>query len=142
MRARGVTVSLSTDSAPSLRAELAVSREANQRLYGTHLSARQLLELATLGSARCLGRDDEIGHLGVGAVADIVVWPLPEAPLEHTPDAVLEGWLAAGPKPPRHTIIQGRCVVDNGQLVNEHYADRKDRHDRITAQWQQVVDGN
>jgi hypothetical protein len=27
-------------------------------------------------------------------------------------------------------------------LVNEDYADRKRRHDRITAQWQRVVDGN
>jgi cytosine/adenosine deaminase-related metal-dependent hydrolase len=142
MRARGVPVSLSTDSAPSLRAELAVSREANLRLYGSHLSARQLLELATLGSARCLGREDEIGQLGVGAVADIAVWPLPESALEHAPDAVLEGWLSDGPKPPTYTIIQGRCVVDNGRLVNEDYAERKRRHDSITAQWQRIVDGN
>jgi cytosine/adenosine deaminase-related metal-dependent hydrolase len=142
MRARGVNVSLSTDSAPSLRAELGVSREANQRLYGTHLSARQLLELATLGSARCLGREDEIGQLSAGAAADIVVWPLPESALELAPDAVLEGWLSDGPKPPRYTIIQGRCVVDDGRLVNPEYADRRHRHDQITAQWQRVVDGS
>lgn len=141
MRARGIPVSLSTDSAPSLRAELAVSREANQRLYGTHLSARQLLELATLGSARCLGREEEIGQLGAGAVADIVVWPLPEPALGTAPDSVLECWLTDGPKAPRHTIIQGRSVVDNGLLVNADYADRKRRHDQITAQWQRVVDG-
>ena len=142
MRSRGVTVSLSTDSAPSLRAELAVSREANQRLYGTHLSARQLLELATLGSARCLGRDDEIGQLSAGAVADLVVWPLPESALGQAPDSVLEGWLSDGPKPPRFTIIHGRCVVDNGRFINEDYADRKHRHDQITTQWQRVVDGS
>jgi hypothetical protein len=55
---------------------------------------------------------------------------------------VLEGWLSDGPRPPRYTIIQGRCVVDNGHLVNADYADRKRRHDQITAQWQRVVDGN
>jgi cytosine/adenosine deaminase-related metal-dependent hydrolase len=141
MRARGVPVSLSTDSAPSLSAELAVSRDANLRLYGTHLSARELLELATLGSARCLGREGEIGHLGAGAAADIVVWPLPESALGQDADAVLEGWLSDGPRPPKYTIIQGRCVVDNGHFVNEGYADRKQRHDQITAQWQRVVDG-
>jgi cytosine/adenosine deaminase-related metal-dependent hydrolase len=142
MRARGVPVSLSTDSAPSLRAELAVSREANLRLYGSHLTARQLLEFATLGSARCLGREDEIGQLSPGAVADIVVWPLPESALEKAPDAVLEGWLSDGPQAPKHTIIQGRCVVENGQFVNANYADRRRRHDLITARWQRVLDGN
>jgi cytosine/adenosine deaminase-related metal-dependent hydrolase len=140
MRAHGVHVSLSTDSAPSLRAELAVCQEANRRLYGSHLSARQLLELATLGSASCLGREDEIGQLSVGAVGDIVVWPLPESALQQAPDALLESWMADGPAAPKHTIIQGRCVVENGHFVSEDYADHKRRHDRITAEWQRVVD--
>jgi cytosine/adenosine deaminase-related metal-dependent hydrolase len=140
MRAAGVCVSLSTDSAPSLRAELAVSRESNLRLHGTHLSARELLEFATLGSARCLGRGGEIGQLSPGAAADIVVWPLPESALEQSPDGVLEAWLAAGPLAPRHTIVQGEFVVENGNLVSSDYEDRRRRHDQITADWQQFVD--
>jgi len=140
MRAAGVNVSLSTDSAPSLRAELAVSREANLRLHGTHLSARELLELATLGSARCLGRDDEIGQLSAGSAADIVVWPLSESAQAKASDALLEAWLVEGPAPPRHTIIQGRFVVENGALLCEDYEDRRRRHDQVTADWQRFVD--
>jgi cytosine/adenosine deaminase-related metal-dependent hydrolase len=142
MKAAGVPVSLSTDSAPSLRAELAVSREANQRLHGTHISARELLEFATLGSARCLGRSGEIGQLSPGAAADIVVWPLSPSTQRATlePDAVLEAWLADGPLAPRHTIIQGRFVVENGALINPNYLDRQRRHDAITADWQRFAD--
>jgi cytosine/adenosine deaminase-related metal-dependent hydrolase len=117
-----------------------VSRESNLRLHGTHLSARELLEFATLGSARCLGRGGEIGQLSPGAAADIVVWPLPESALEKSPDGVLEAWLAAGPLAPRHTIVQGEFVVENGNLVSRDYEDRRRRHDQITADWQQFVD--
>jgi cytosine/adenosine deaminase-related metal-dependent hydrolase len=140
MKAAGVPVSLSTDSAPSLRAELAVSRAANLDLYGTRLSARELLEFATLGSARCLGRGGELGELSPGSAADIVVWPLPESAAGCDPDGVLEAWLTGGPAAPRHTIVQGKFVVHNGRLVSTDYEDRKRRHDRISAEWQRFAD--
>lgn len=145
MKAAGVPVSLSTDAAVSLRAELAVSREANLRLHGSMLGARELLEFATLGSARCLGRAGEIGQLTVGAAGDVVVWPMPErvrAPGLDTvgADAVLEAWVAGGPEAPRHTLVQGRFVVENGALVSTDFADRQRRHDAITADWQRFVD--
>jgi cytosine/adenosine deaminase-related metal-dependent hydrolase len=140
MKAAGVPVSLSTDAAPSLRAELAVSRTANRNLYGVHLSARELLEFATLGSARCLGRDGEIGQLAPGSAADIAVWPLPESARVGGPVEVLEAWLADGPPAPRHTLVHGKLVVENGHLVSPDYDDRKRRHDRITADWQRIVD--
>lgn len=140
MRAAGVAVSLSTDSAPSLRAELAVSRQANQNLHGTHLSARDLLEFATLGSARCLGRAGEIGQLSPGSTGDLAVWPLREAARRRSADDVLEAWLADGPPAPRHTIVQGRFVVENGALTSPALEDRQRRHDAITRDWQRFVD--
>jgi cytosine/adenosine deaminase-related metal-dependent hydrolase len=140
MKAAGVHVSLSTDSAPSLRAELAVSRKANLSLHGTHLSARDLLEFATLGGAQCLGRAGEIGELSPGSTADIAVWPLPESARAKSPDGILEAWLADGPAAPRHTIVQGKFVVESGSLVSPDYEDRKRRHDEITAEWQRFVD--
>jgi cytosine/adenosine deaminase-related metal-dependent hydrolase len=140
MKAAGVPVSLSTDSAPSLRAEFAVSRAANLDLHGTRLSARELLEFATLGSARCLGRTGEIGQLSPGSTGDIAVWPLPESALGKSPDGILEAWLADGPRAPRHTIVHGAFVVENGALVAPDYADRLRRHDRVTAEWQSVAD--
>jgi cytosine/adenosine deaminase-related metal-dependent hydrolase len=140
MKAAGVHVSLSTDSSPSIRAEFAVSRQASLTLYGTNLTARELLEFATLGGARCLGRAGEIGELSPGSAADVAVWPLPESAHGKTPDGVLEAWLADGPRAPRHTIVQGRFVVENGGLVSADYEDRKRRHDGITGEWQRFVD--
>lgn len=145
MRAAGVPVSLSTDSAPSLRAEFAVSRRANQELHGSHLTARSLLEFATLGGAQCLGRAGEIGQLTPGAAADVVVWPLPDAAREpparaHTPDDVLEAWLEAGPPAPHHTLVHGRFVVEHGRLLSADQDDRRRRHDAITADWQRFAD--
>jgi cytosine/adenosine deaminase-related metal-dependent hydrolase len=140
MKAAGVPVSLSTDSAPSLRAEFAVSRAANLALHGTLLRARELLEFATLGSARCLGRAGEIGQLSPGSNGDIAVWPLSESASGKAPDQLLESWLADGPPAPRHTLVQGRFVVENGRLVSPNYQDRLRRHERITADWQRFVD--
>jgi cytosine/adenosine deaminase-related metal-dependent hydrolase len=141
MRAAGIAVSLSTDAAPSLRAEFAVSRRANQTLHGTHLTARELLECATRGGARCLGREGEIGQLSAGSAADIAVWPLPAPAQARSADDILEGWLSAGPPAPRHTVVHGRFVVENGVLVSSDYDDRRRRHDAITGEWQRFVDG-
>jgi cytosine/adenosine deaminase-related metal-dependent hydrolase len=140
MKAAGVHVSLSTDSAPSLRSEFAVSRQASLSLHGANLTARELLEFATLGGARCLGRAGEIGELSPGSAADVAIWPLPESAHGKTADGVLEAWLADGPRAPRHTVVQGRFVVENGSLVSPDYEDRKRRHDRITGEWQRFVD--
>jgi len=140
MKAAGVAVSLSTDAAPSLRTEFAVSRRASRTLYGSYLSARELLEFATLGGARCLGRGGEIGELSPGSTADMAVWPLPEKAVGKAPDDVLEAWLADGPPAPRHTLVHGRFVVEKGALVSADVDDRKRRHDAITREWQRVVD--
>ncbi len=140
MKKAGVHVGLSTDSAPSIRAELGVARRANLEIHGTHLTARQLLGFATMGSARCLGRQGEIGEIAIGAAADFAIWPLPESAAGKKPDEVLEEWLSAGPAAPRFTIINGQVVVENGQLVSPLFADRKRRHDNITAEWQKFVD--
>ncbi len=98
------------------------------------------MEFATLGSARCLGRAGEIGELTPGATADLAVWPLSENNAARTADEVLEAWLEEGPPAPRHTIVHGRFVVENGQLVSADAADIRRRHDAITRDWQRFAD--
>ncbi len=88
---------------------------ARARQGATALSARQALAIATIGSARCLGRQDEIGSLEVGKQADVALWRLDD--LGHTaePDPV---WaLVCGP-PARLELltVAGRPVVEAGQL--------------------------
>jgi cytosine/adenosine deaminase-related metal-dependent hydrolase len=78
--AAGVRVGLGTDSPAStpsfdlfdeMRAALTAARA--RALDPRVLSAAQTLELATLGAARALGMDDEIGSLRVGKHADLAI---------------------------------------------------------------------
>jgi hypothetical protein len=69
----------------------------------------------------------------------MAVWPLPETDA-RTADDVLEAWLEHGPPAPRHTLVQGRFVVENGQLVAANAEDMRRRHDAITRDWQRFAD--
>jgi cytosine/adenosine deaminase-related metal-dependent hydrolase len=81
----------------------------------TALTARQALELATRHGARCLGRDDELGHLSVGALADVALWDLGTAAHAGIADPVAA--LAFGPTRAVHTLlVGGRAVVADGEL--------------------------
>jgi len=88
---------------------------ARGRQGATALSARQALAMATMGSARCLGRQDEIGSLEVGKQADVALWRLDD--LGHTPVADPVWALVCGP-PARLELLTvgGQPVVEAGQL--------------------------
>ena len=80
------------------------------------LTARAALEIATLGGARVLGRDD-VGALVPGACADLAVFDLggvPHAGAGHDPVAAL---LFCAPAAAAWTIVDGRVVVERGRLV-------------------------
>ena len=62
-----------------------------QALRGVKLSAWSALHAATLGAAQALGLEDEIGHLGAGAAADLVVWNWAHGPVAGLRDAVARG---------------------------------------------------
>mgnify|MGYP001821645990 FL=1 len=83
---------------------------------GELLSAREALEIATLGSAAVLGRDD-VGSLEVGKCADFTAISLDRieyAGALHDPVAAV---LFAAPATVDHTYVQGRPVVRDGQVV-------------------------
>ena len=44
------------------------------------LTARDCLRMATMGGARCLGRDADLGSLEPGKLADVAVWRVDELP--------------------------------------------------------------
>ena len=78
------------------------------------LSTRQALELGTRHGARCLGREDELGHLSVGAVADVALWRIEESGAGMV-DPVAA--LVLGPLRPVDTLlVGGRVVVSGGEL--------------------------
>jgi cytosine/adenosine deaminase-related metal-dependent hydrolase len=80
------------------------------------MSARQVLELATLGGARVLGRDD-IGMLAPGMAADLIAINLDRpqfAGALHDPVAAL---MFCNIDRVDYSFINGQKVVDQGQLT-------------------------
>ncbi len=73
------------------------------------LTAAESLELGTLHGARCLGRDDELGTLEVGNLADVVLWRLDD--LDHAGIEDPVAALVMGPRPLADTVIVDGKVV-------------------------------
>lgn len=79
------------------------------------LGARQALEMATLGGARVLGRDAELGSLTVGKLADLALWRVDGLGYDVIDDPVVAAVL--GPPPPLERLwVGGDTVVDRGEL--------------------------
>jgi cytosine/adenosine deaminase-related metal-dependent hydrolase len=119
--AAGAPVGLGVDGAASneaqeliheVRAALTVARAK----HGPRaLSARQALELATLHGARCLGREDELGHLSAGALADVALWKLDELGFAGIEDPVA-ALVLGPPRPVDALLVGGEIVVEDGEL--------------------------
>jgi len=105
------------------------------------MQAREALEMATLGGAACLGRDD-IGHLSAGAAADLVCWPLEGIPFAGALSDPVEAWLRCGPVAARHTVVQGRLVVENGALISDQVGEMLRTHRGIAQQWLDAAVGH
>lgn len=129
----GVEVGLGTSGGGSNDAGhlLADARLAIQvsGLRGPALAARAVLEMATAGSARGLGRA-ELGTLAVGAAADVCVWDVSGVADAGVADPVAGLLWAAPGRRPRHVFVAGEPVVVGGRLalVDEH-----DIADALTA---------
>ena len=119
----GVTVGLGTSGGGSNDAGhvLADARLALQvaRLapFGARpLTAREVLAMATTGSAHGLGRP-ELGHLAPGAAADLCVWDTDGVGDAGVADPVAGLVWAQPGRRPRHVVVAGRVVVRDYQLV-------------------------
>ncbi|HEU4348280.1 MAG TPA: 8-oxoguanine deaminase [Actinoplanes sp.] len=119
----GVPVGLGVDGAASQEASH-LGAELRQALYtarlrgGPHaMTAREALRLGTMGGARCLGREREIGSLEVGKLGDLVMWRLDGLGHEGIDDKVAA--LVFGPPAPVElALVGGRPVVERGELTN------------------------
>jgi len=120
MRDRGVKVGLGVDGSASNDAGSLIG-EARMALLlqrvargADAMSAREALEIATLGGARVLGRPD-CGAIVPGLRADIAVWDVSGVESAGSWDPV--ALLLAGPARVRDLFVEGRQVVAGGQMV-------------------------
>ncbi|MES1168947.1 MAG: amidohydrolase family protein, partial [Oleiharenicola lentus] len=123
MLAAGMPVGLGVDGAASndasnlfheARAACLLARVGSQD--ASAMSARQALELATLGGARVLGRDD-IGSLAPGMSADFIAVNLDRPALAGAQHDVVAALVLCHTDAVDYSFIHGRRVVDQGRLT-------------------------
>ncbi|WP_321908689.1 MULTISPECIES: 8-oxoguanine deaminase [unclassified Paraburkholderia] len=139
MRLAGVPVGLGVDGSASNDGAQMVA-EARQAMllarvgFGPDaMTAREALEIATLGGAQVLGRDD-IGALAPGMAADFVAFDLRQplfAGALHDPVAAL---VFCAPSQVALSVIGGRVVVKEGVLQTVELGPVIERHNRLAAQ--------
>ncbi|KWN97686.1 8-oxoguanine deaminase [Burkholderia ubonensis] len=122
MRLAGVPVGLGVDGSASNDGAQMVA-EVRQALllqrvgFGPDaMTAREVLEIATLGGAKVLNRDD-IGALAPGMAADFAAFDLRQplfAGALHDPVAAL---VFCAPSQAAYTVVNGRVVVREGRLA-------------------------
>jgi cytosine/adenosine deaminase-related metal-dependent hydrolase len=96
------------------------------------MSAREALEIATLGGAAVLGRDD-IGALAPGMAADFVAFDLRGpgfAGALHDPVAAL---VFCAPAQVAWSVIDGKVVVREGQLATVALEPLIERHNGLAC---------
>jgi len=136
MRDAGVRVGLGVDGSASndagnMVAEARVAMLLQRVANGADaMSAREALEIATLGGAQVLGRQD-VGALVPGKRADIAVWDVTavESAGSWDPAALL----LAGPSRVRHLFVEGRQVVRDGQMMTIDLPAVVARQNRLAA---------
>ncbi|MPQ97742.1 8-oxoguanine deaminase [Modestobacter sp. I12A-02628] len=142
LRAAGVPVGLGVDGSASadsaslwLEARTAML-QGKLRHGAAAMSARDALEIATVGGAACLGRSGEIGELSVGACGDLAVWSLEGVRFAGALSDPVEAWLRCGPVAARETVVGGRCVVTGGVPVHPGLDEQLTTHRRVAARLQ------
>lgn len=134
MHDAGVKVGLGVDGSASndtgnLVAEARMAMLLQRVAHGADkMSAREALEIATRGGADVLGRPD-CGRLALGKRADIAVWDVSGVQSAGSWDPA--ALLLAGPTRVRDLFVEGRQVVENGQVVTIDVAAAVDRQNRL-----------
>jgi len=81
------------------------------------LQPEDVLAMACAGGARAIGQPDRIGRIAPGRAADLVVVDLRSvfvAPVHRVASALVYN---ATPAQVSHVVVDGRIVIDEGQLT-------------------------
>jgi len=96
------------------------------------MTARQALELGTLGGASVLGRSGDIGSLEMGKCADFISFDMNKleyAGAGHDPLAAL---VFCAPRNVDTSFVHGKMVVKNGQLLTVNQEELIKKHNRAS----------
>jgi 5-methylthioadenosine/S-adenosylhomocysteine deaminase len=122
MLERGVSVSLGADGAPcnnrlDMFTEMRTAALLQKVSRGADaLPAASVLRMATMGGARAVGLEGEIGSLEVGKRADVTIIDLERLHMTPRPDIVSTIVYAAEARDVRTVLIEGRLVLQDGEL--------------------------
>jgi 5-methylthioadenosine/S-adenosylhomocysteine deaminase len=130
MLERGISVSLGADGAAcnnrlDMFTEMRTAALLQKALHGPEvLPAARALRMATIDGARALGLEKEIGSLEIGKRADVIVIDLAQSHSSPQRDDVVSALVySAGSSDVRTTIIDGRVVMRDGELLTLNEAD-------------------
>jgi 8-oxoguanine deaminase len=118
LRAAGCAVGLAVDGSASndsshLLAELRQTLLLHRLIGGpTGMTVAEVLEMATLGGAACLGRDD-IGALEPGRACDLALFDLEQLPYDRVGDRVA-ALVLCHPTQARAVVVGGRVHAFDG----------------------------
>jgi len=121
--AAGVNVGLGTDGAASNN-DLDMFEAMRQAAFlaklstrdPTAVSAKTALDLATIGGARALGMDQQIGSLEAGKRADLIVVSMREARQTPMYDPISHLVYTTRGDDVRATIVNGRILMKDRQV--------------------------
>jgi 5-methylthioadenosine/S-adenosylhomocysteine deaminase len=146
MLAAGCRVALGADGAPCNNrldafAEMRLAALIQKPRHGPEaLPAGRVLELATLGGARALGLEAEIGSIEVGKRADLVALDLSGPHTQpETADLISRIVYSARASDVRHVVVDGKIVVRDGVLRTAKYEEIAREANRCARRLRKVV---
>jgi cytosine/adenosine deaminase-related metal-dependent hydrolase len=130
----GVDGSASNDTSNMFQeARIAFLMARVRELDAGAMTARTALELATLGGARVLGRDD-IGYLAPGMAADFIAVNLDRPELAGALHDPIAGMIFCPVHRVDYSFINGRRVVDQGQITTIELEKLSQKHNQLAHQ--------
>jgi cytosine/adenosine deaminase-related metal-dependent hydrolase len=122
LRAAGASVGLGVDGGASNEAG-SVLDSARQALMFARvrggpaaMTVREALELATLGGASVIGRDDEIGSIEPGKLADLALWRIDGPGHADVADPVV-ALILGSPPPLELLLVNGSPLVERDRVT-------------------------
>ena len=138
LKKTGVKVSLAVDGSSSNDSSSMI-REVRQAMllqrvrYGANaLSAREALYLATVGGARVLHRQDEIGSIEVGKAADLIAFDVSRLEFAGAQADPLAAIVHCATQHVDLSMVNGQLCVRDGRLVDESLYDFIPRQNAVS----------